>query len=34
MVDTWKEFNVGGIVISESPNIEKDALLLKEIYSK
>ena len=34
MTDSWKEFNVGGIVISESPNLEKDALLLRRIYSK
>ena len=34
MADSWKEFNIGGIVISESPNLEKDALLLKRICSK
>lgn len=27
-----KEFNVKGIVISESPNIEEDAILMKEYY--
>ena len=34
MADTWKEFNIGGIVISESPNIEKDALVIKKVYAK
>lgn len=29
-----KEFKVGGIVISESPNLEYDALLLKEAFEK
>ena len=29
IVQTWKDFNVKGVAISESPNIEKDALLLK-----
>ncbi len=29
-----KEFNVKGIVISESPNIEKDAIMMKEYYEK
>ncbi|MBI2175984.1 TIM barrel protein [Candidatus Woesearchaeota archaeon] len=32
MVASWKEFNIAGIVISESPNIEGDALMLKGIY--
>jgi len=30
----FKEFNVKGIVISESPNIEKDAILMKKYYSE
>jgi len=30
----WKEFKIKGIVISESPNIEKDAILMKEEYEK
>lgn len=30
----WKEFNCKGIIISESPNIEGDALLLQETYKK
>ena len=34
LVKTWKEFELKGIVVCESPNIEKDALLLKETYSK
>nr|MDO8063842.1 deoxyribonuclease IV [Candidatus Freyrarchaeum guaymaensis] len=32
LVEVWKEFNVKGVVISESPNLEGDALLLKKIY--
>jgi deoxyribonuclease-4 len=32
LLKAWKEFNIKGIVISESPNIEKDALLMKEYY--
>ena len=30
----WKEFRIKGVVICESPNIEEDALLLKETYNK
>lgn len=33
MVETWKDFKIQGVVISESPNIEKDAMLLKRIYN-
>lgn len=29
---SWKEFKIAGIVISESPNIEGDALMMKGIY--
>lgn len=29
-----KEFNVKGAIISESPNIEEDAILMKKIYQK
>lgn len=29
---SWKEYDVAGIVISESPNIEGDALMLKKLY--
>ncbi len=32
LAKTWKEFNLKGVVISESPNIEKDALLLQKTY--
>ena len=32
LVKVWKEFKLKGIVVCESPNIEKDALLLKETY--
>ena len=34
LVKTWKEFKIKGVIICESPNIEKDALLLKNLYSK
>ena len=34
LVKVWKEFNIKGIVICESPNIEEDALLLKKTYEK
>lgn len=32
LIKSWKDYNIKGIVISESPNIEFDALLLKRIY--
>ncbi len=32
IVRSWKEFKIAGVVISESPNIEGDALMLKRIY--
>lgn len=32
LVKILKEFNVEGVIISESPNLEEDALLLKECY--
>ncbi|MEK6906985.1 MAG: TIM barrel protein [Nanoarchaeota archaeon] len=34
LVKIWKEFKLKGIIVCESPNVEKDALLLKEIYNK
>ena len=34
IVRSWKDFKIAGVVISESPNIEGDALLLQEIYAK
>jgi len=32
MVMSWKEFDIKGVAISESPNLEEDALLVKSIY--
>lgn len=32
LVQAWKDYKIKGVVISESPNIEKDALLLKESF--
>ncbi|MEM3587586.1 MAG: TIM barrel protein [Candidatus Jordarchaeaceae archaeon] len=32
LVKAWKDYKIKGVVISESPNIEFDALLLKKIY--
>lgn len=32
LLAVWKEFNIKGVVITESPNIEGDALLLKKTY--
>lgn len=32
LIKSWKDYKIKGIVISESPNIEFDALLLKKIY--
>ncbi|MBI2143748.1 TIM barrel protein [Candidatus Woesearchaeota archaeon] len=29
---SWREFSIAGIAISESPNIEKDALMLKRLW--
>ena len=34
LLNVWKEFKLKGIVICESPNIEEDALLLKNEYKK
>jgi len=34
LLRTLKEFKCKGVVICESPNIEKDAILLKETFSK
>ncbi len=33
LLSVWKEFNIKGVVICESPNLESDALLLKKIFS-
>lgn len=34
LMKSLREFNVKGVLICESPNIEEDALLMKKIYSK
>lgn len=34
LLKVLKDFNAKGVVISESPNIEKDALLMKKAYEK
>ena len=34
LVKAWKDYKIKGVVISESPNLEEDALLLKQIYQK
>ncbi len=32
LLKSWKEFNIKGVVVTESPNIEEDSLLLKKEY--
>jgi len=32
LLKVWKDFKIAGVVISESPNIEADALLMKKVY--
>ena len=34
LIKALKDFKVKGVAISESPNIEQDALLCKRIYEK
>jgi deoxyribonuclease-4 len=34
LVKSWKEFKIKGCVISESPNLEGDALLLQKLWNK
>ena len=34
LIRSFKEFKIKGVVISESPNIESDALVLKELFNK
>lgn len=34
LLAVWKEFKIKGAVISESPNIEQDAMTVKEVYEK
>ncbi|MFA6073657.1 MAG: TIM barrel protein [Candidatus Woesearchaeota archaeon] len=32
LLKVWKEYKIKGVVVCESPNIEKDALLMKKYY--
>jgi len=32
LIKALRDFNVNGVVISESPNIEEDAMKMKKIY--
>ena len=34
LIKVWKDFKIKGAVISESPNIETDALIMKKVYEK
>lgn len=34
LIKVWKDFKIKGAVISESPNIETDALIMKKLYEK
>lgn len=34
LIKAWKDFKIKGVVICESPNIEKDALMMKGVYNK
>ena len=34
LIKVWKEFKIKGVVVSESPNIEGDALLMQKVYKK
>ncbi|MFH1786723.1 MAG: TIM barrel protein [archaeon] len=34
LLSAWKEFNISGCAISESPNIEGDAMLMRGLYQK
>ena len=34
LLKALKDFKAKGVVISESPNIEEDALLMKKVYGK
>lgn len=34
IVKSWRDFKIKGVVISESPNIEKDAMLLQRLYKE
>ena len=34
LIKVWKDFKIKGVVVSESPNIEGDALLMQKFYKK
>ncbi len=34
LIKAWKDFKIKGVVVSESPNIEGDALVMKKAYEK
>lgn len=34
LIKAWRDFRIKGVVISESPNIEEDALLMQKDYNK
>ncbi|MBI4139548.1 TIM barrel protein [Candidatus Woesearchaeota archaeon] len=34
LIDVWKEFNVAGVIITESSNIEEDTILLNNLWRK
>ena len=34
LLKVWKEFKIKGVVVSESPNIEEDALLLRKFWQE
>ena len=34
LIKVWKEFKIKGAVVSESPNIEEDALLMQKFYKE
>jgi len=34
VLQAWHDFGIKGIVVSESPNIEQDAMLMKGMYSR
>jgi deoxyribonuclease-4 len=34
LITVWKEYKIKGVVVSESPNIEEDALLMQKTYTR
>ena len=34
LLKALKDYNVKGVAISESPNIEEDAMMMKKLFSK